>query len=216
MSLFGDSLVAQTAKNLPAVQETHVQSLVQEDPLEKGMATHSCIFLSVVLHGQRSPGGYSSWGRKELDTTEQLTTYHCFKAEIESWRARKCSWGVFLQCSQCRAGHRLCSMSILRSIDCVKSMWEEGFQLDPCSSVAFQKFRHQLVFQTPVHSYKLVTSSRKHSFSLSITFWPGRNPQAQPERAKSDLGGSATSSITSFFMRVFYFFSNDRNDINSL
>ena len=141
MSLFGDSLVAQTAKNLPAVQETQVQSLVQEDPLEKGMATHSCIFLSGVFHGQRSLGGYSSWGRKELDTTEQLTTYHCFKAEIESWRARKCSWGVFLQCSQCRAGHRLCSMSIFRSIDCVKSMREEEFQLDPCS-VAFQKFRH--------------------------------------------------------------------------
>ena len=30
-------------KNLPAVQKTHVQTLGQEDPLEKGMATHSCI-----------------------------------------------------------------------------------------------------------------------------------------------------------------------------
>ena len=37
------SLVAQMVKNLPAVQETWVQSLVQEDPLEKGMATHSSI-----------------------------------------------------------------------------------------------------------------------------------------------------------------------------
>ena len=37
------SLVAQTVKNLPAVQETRVQSLGQEDPLEKGMATHSSI-----------------------------------------------------------------------------------------------------------------------------------------------------------------------------
>ena len=35
------SLVAQTVKNLPVVQETWVQSLGQEDPLEKGMATHS-------------------------------------------------------------------------------------------------------------------------------------------------------------------------------
>ena len=35
------SLVAQTVKNLPAMQETHVQSLGQEDPPEKGMATHS-------------------------------------------------------------------------------------------------------------------------------------------------------------------------------
>ena len=37
------SMVAQTVKNLPAVQETWVQSLGQEDPLEKGMATHSSI-----------------------------------------------------------------------------------------------------------------------------------------------------------------------------
>jgi len=36
-------LVAQTVKNLPAMQETWVQSLGQEDPLEKGMATHSSI-----------------------------------------------------------------------------------------------------------------------------------------------------------------------------
>ena len=37
------SLVAQTIKNPPAVQETWVRSLGQEDPLEKGMATHSSI-----------------------------------------------------------------------------------------------------------------------------------------------------------------------------
>ena len=39
----GASLVAQMIKNLPAVQETWVFSLDQEDPLEKGMATHSSI-----------------------------------------------------------------------------------------------------------------------------------------------------------------------------
>ena len=37
------SLVAQTVKNLPAMQKTWVQSLGGEDPLEKGMATHSSI-----------------------------------------------------------------------------------------------------------------------------------------------------------------------------
>ena len=37
------SLVAQKVKNLPAMQETQVQSLGREDPLEKGMATHSSI-----------------------------------------------------------------------------------------------------------------------------------------------------------------------------
>ena len=39
----GASLVAQKVKNLPAVWETWVQSLGQEDPLEKGMVTHSSI-----------------------------------------------------------------------------------------------------------------------------------------------------------------------------
>ena len=37
------SRVAQMVKNLPAMQETQVRSLGQEDPLEKGMATHSSI-----------------------------------------------------------------------------------------------------------------------------------------------------------------------------
>ena len=45
-----------------------------EDPLEKGMATHSSI-LPGEFHGQRSVAGYSPWGREEMDTTEQLTLY---------------------------------------------------------------------------------------------------------------------------------------------
>ena len=46
-----------------------VQSLGQEDPLEKGMATHSSI-LAWRICGQRSLVGYSAWGCKELDRTE--------------------------------------------------------------------------------------------------------------------------------------------------
>ena len=52
------SPVAQMVKNLPAMQETQVQSLGQEDPLEKGMTTHSSI-LPGECHGQRSLAGYS-------------------------------------------------------------------------------------------------------------------------------------------------------------
>ena len=55
-------------KNLPTIQETWVLSLHWEDPLEKGMATHSSILENP--HGQRSLVGYSLYGRKELDTTE--------------------------------------------------------------------------------------------------------------------------------------------------
>ena len=60
-------------KKLPAMQETQVQSLGQDDPREKPMATHS-VLLSGESRGQRSTVGYSPWGHKESDTTEQLST----------------------------------------------------------------------------------------------------------------------------------------------
>ena len=60
------------AKNLPAVQETHVPSLGWEDPLEKGLAT-TPVFLPGESHRQRNLVGYSLWSPKELDPTEQLT-----------------------------------------------------------------------------------------------------------------------------------------------
>ena len=62
----------QMVKNLPAMQETQIQSLGQEDSLEKGMATH-CSILAWKTHGQRSLAGNSPWGHKELDITEHLT-----------------------------------------------------------------------------------------------------------------------------------------------
>ena len=49
-------LVAQTVKNLPAMRETRVPSLGQEDPLEKGMATHSSV-LSWEIPWTEEPGG---------------------------------------------------------------------------------------------------------------------------------------------------------------
>ena len=53
------------------MRETHIQSLGGEDPLEKEMAPHSST-LAGESHGWRSLVGYSLWGRKKLDTTEQL------------------------------------------------------------------------------------------------------------------------------------------------
>ena len=55
-------------KNPPAKQEMWVQSLDQEDPLEKEVATHSSIF-AWKSHGEGSLAGYSPQGHKELDTT---------------------------------------------------------------------------------------------------------------------------------------------------
>ena len=59
-------------KNLPAMQETGIQSLGQEDALEKEMAIHSSI-LPGEFHGQSSLVGYNQWGQHESDTTERLT-----------------------------------------------------------------------------------------------------------------------------------------------
>ena len=55
--------MAQTVKNSPVMQKTGVRSLGQNDPLEKGMATHSNILAW-------SLAGYHPWARKELDMTE--------------------------------------------------------------------------------------------------------------------------------------------------
>ena len=62
----GVSQMAQWLKNPPTKQETWVQSLGLEDPLEKEMATHSNI-LAWEPHGQRSLEGHSPWGHKESD-----------------------------------------------------------------------------------------------------------------------------------------------------
>ena len=66
--------MAQMVKNLLAMQETWVWSLAWEDPLEKGMATHSSIF-AWKIPWTEEPGGLQSIGCKELDTTEQLSTH---------------------------------------------------------------------------------------------------------------------------------------------
>ena len=59
-------------KNLPAMQETWLQSLGWEDPLREEMAIHLSI-LVWKMPWTEEPAGYSSWGCKESDTKEQLT-----------------------------------------------------------------------------------------------------------------------------------------------
>ena len=61
-------LVAQSVKNLPAVQETRVRSLGREDPLEKEMATHPSI-LAWRIPWTEEPGGLQFMGSQESDTT---------------------------------------------------------------------------------------------------------------------------------------------------
>ena len=68
------SLVAQTVKNWPAMQEIQVQFLGWESPLEKEWQPIS-VFLTGKSHGQRSLAGYNPWVHKKSDMTEWLTLY---------------------------------------------------------------------------------------------------------------------------------------------
>ena len=63
--------MAQTVKNLPAVQETWVLSLGGKDSLEKGTVTHSSV-LSGEFYGERILVDYSPWDPKDSDKTERL------------------------------------------------------------------------------------------------------------------------------------------------
>ena len=56
-------------KNLPAVRETQVLSLGQEDPLEKEVATEYSSILAWKTPWTEAPGGLQSMGFKELDRT---------------------------------------------------------------------------------------------------------------------------------------------------
>ena len=64
-------LEAQTVKNPSAMQDTWVQFLGWEDPLEKSMANHSSILAGrIAMDKGACLVGYSPWGRKKLDTTD--------------------------------------------------------------------------------------------------------------------------------------------------
>ena len=62
------SLIAQSVKNLPAMRETQVRFLSQEDPLEKEMAIHSSILAWKIPWTEES-SELQSMGSQELDTT---------------------------------------------------------------------------------------------------------------------------------------------------
>ena len=76
--------MAQWKRTHLPIQETRVQSLDQEDPLEKGVATHSSI-LACSMPWTEEPGGLQSLaGYKESDTTEQETTSHIKSTGLET------------------------------------------------------------------------------------------------------------------------------------
>ena len=57
-------------ENLPAMRETWVQTLGQENPWRREWLQPTPVFLPREFHGQKSLGGYSPWSRKESDMSE--------------------------------------------------------------------------------------------------------------------------------------------------
>ena len=70
--LYQAPLMAQTVKHLPAMLETWVRFLDQEDPLEKEMASTAAV-LPGKRHRRRSLAGYSPWGHKESTRLSDFT-----------------------------------------------------------------------------------------------------------------------------------------------
>ena len=69
------------------IQETWVQSLGQKDFLEEKIATHSRI-LAWKIPWTEEPGGFSPFGHKESDTTDQLRTHTYIHINKNLWRYR--------------------------------------------------------------------------------------------------------------------------------
>ena len=78
--------MAQRLKRLTPMQETWVQSLGREGPLEKEMATRSTVLAWRILWTEKL-AGYSPWGHKESDSTEQAHAHH--SGIIYLWRPLK-------------------------------------------------------------------------------------------------------------------------------
>ena len=79
------SLVIQMVKNLPAIQETWVQSLGWEDPLEEGMATHSSI-LAWSIPWTEEPGGLQSRGLQRVRQDWATWLTHAYIMSIRQCR----------------------------------------------------------------------------------------------------------------------------------
>ena len=93
-------------KNLPVKQETWVQALGWENPLEEDMATHSSI-LTWRIPWQRSLEGYSPWGRKELDKSEATACTHACRECVMCTPATQtvhllaCTWRSTCKSTSC-------------------------------------------------------------------------------------------------------------------
>ena len=146
--------MAQLVTNLPAMQETCVQSLGWKDLPEKKMATHSSI-LAWRIPCQRSLGSYSPWGCKELDITKWLsfTFNNLFILSINKycWTTGRCPESFYI----------ITTSSVKL---CKEEMRSPGFSSVHFSS--FQSLNHVQLLVTPWTAARQASLSITNSRSL--------------------------------------------------
>ena len=174
-------------KNLPAMQETLVQCLGREIP-QRTEWQPTPVFLPGEFHGQRSLAGYSPWGHKESDTTEQLTHTHTHRDNLKGFPDG--SAGEESTC-QCRSwGFDPCSMFPLQEGAQVRCLVWELTPHTLCSEVRKTKQKHILEWGNGgMHVLTISTRTYPRSESESeektelLVIWSG--PKDSPGRTIS-------------------------------
>ena len=162
------SLMTQTVKNPPAMQETWVQSLCQEDPLEEEMPTLSSI-LSCLENPMKR--GACPWGHKESDTTEQLTHTHTHQSSGKN--SMKIRSFIFIFCLR-----RLLCLKAMRGIRFTTNFSSETMETKGARmtySKCWNKTHHQtriLYLANIKHGGEMNTFSDKQRLREFVAIWP--------------------------------------------
>ena len=131
-------MVAQTIKkSLPAVQETQVRSLGQEEPLEAGMATHSSI-LAWRISQTEEPGRLQPMGLQRVGHDWATNAFILFSTLDMYWVCPLCGVGCYKPVSSCLLGLCLSRSSVLCVCSATQSYLTTGDPMDcsrPGSSV---------------------------------------------------------------------------------
>ena len=165
------SLVAQMVKNLLVMQQTWVQSLAEEDPLEKEMATRSRI-LAWKIPWREEPSGATIHGVTESDMTEESEHTHDYMS-IESVRS---SSHIFL-CGPLLLLHWIFSSIRIFSNESAlyirwPKYWSFGFSISPSHEYSgFISFRVDWLNLLAVQGTLSITIAGKHRFFGSQPLW---------------------------------------------
>ena len=149
------------------MQEIWLQFLGQEDPLEKGVATHSSI-LAWEISGQRSLVGCSPWGRKESDTTEWLSPH----TPVSLHELRLFQIGSFaqqLQRSMCWTVEDMARVLYSSPRKWIQIMSSE------CKWCGRKFWLQEAVFSKIVSSDEILTHFTSHTYLLRVRCWAGES-----------------------------------------